>query len=60
MCEGKSLVGDGLARGESDVGLSHFYLRLVSTSSLRRYGLIPALGGQGTGRIVSLSPENFC
>lgn len=60
MCEEEFLVGEGPARGESDVGLSHYYLRLDSTSPLRRWGLIPALGGQGTGRIVSLSPGNFC
>ncbi len=57
MCEGESLVGDGPARGESDVGLSHFYLLFVSTSALRRWDLISALGGQGTGRMVSCPLE---
>ena len=57
MCEEEFLVGEGPACGESDAGLSHYYLRFDSTSPLRRWGLIPAPGGQGTGRMVSCPLE---
>ena len=58
MCK-ESLVDEEPACGGCDVGLTH-YLRCSATSALRRWGLIPALGGQGTGRITLPSPGNSC
>jgi hypothetical protein len=57
-CKSESLVGDAPARGESDVGLNH-YLQYGPTSLLPKWGLIPAIGGQGRGGITPSVPWKF-